>query len=264
MTVSPISPIGVFGIGSISPVTSLFPVSASRELAAFDSSSTVVSLSGIGQLLSAVSAFQSNLAVLRPGLSNSGSGRNFGNDFGSLAAEAQNFVDTFNSLQNNLNNLRGQFGILPGEPLAGQFVQALDKQATAAFDNGSSALTALAQVGIDFQAPPIPGNGGALGIDLKALQSAFTADRAGTFSLLGRAAQALGGLASGFESQASGTAASLTQQSVSLFTAGLTGSGLQGTADLLALELLNQGGIANLGPRLAALNQFLLVSTLLG
>lgn len=258
MAVSSISPVGVFGVGSITPTTLLFPVQAAQELAAFDSSSTVVSLSGFGQLLSAVSVFQINFALLRPD-SAGGSG-----DFGSLVAVAQNFVDAFNNLQLNLNSLRGQLGILPGEQLAGQLVQALDRQAAAAFDNGGSTLTTLAQIGISFQAAPIPGNGGTLRIDLAALQSAFAADPAGSFSLLETATQTLGDLAARFESQAGGAAASLALQSASLFTAGLTASGLQGTASLLALGLLSQGGTAGQAQRLAALNQFLLVSTLLG
>ena len=257
MAISPIAPVGVFGVSSISPTTLLFPVLAAQELAAFDSSSTIVSLSGFGQLLSAVSAFQSNLSLLRPGSDGGG-------DFGSLAAVAQNFVDSFNNLQGNLGNLRGQLGILPGELLTGQFVQTLDQQATATFDNGSSALTTLAQIGIAFQAAPILGSGGTLSIDQQALQSAFIADPAGTFSLLANAAQTLGELASDFERQTGGAAASLALQSTSLFTAGLTGSGLQGAADLLTLGLLSQGGTAGQAQRLAALNQFLLVSTLLG
>lgn len=190
MDVSSISPVGLFGVGSISPVTSLLPALAPQALTTFDSSSTAVSLSGIGQLLSAVSTFQTNLAVLQPGSNNSGIGQNFGNDFGSLAAEAQNFVDTFNSVQNSFENLQGPLGGLPAESLAGQFMPALDQQATAAFDNGNSTLTTLAQIGINLQASPLTGNGGTLSIDLKALQSAFNTDQAGTFSLLRGATQA--------------------------------------------------------------------------
>lgn len=266
MGVSSISPVGVFGIGGITPITALLPAVVPQALPVFDNSSTIVSLSGLGQLLSAVSFFQTNLAALQPGSSNSGIGKNFGNDFGSLAAEAQNFVDTFNNLQSTFNSVQGRFGILPAQALAGQFVQALNQQATAAFDNGGSALTKLAQIGINFQASIIPGAGGVLSIDLKALQSAFNTDQAGTFSLLGHAARALGNLASSFAGEAGSVSTNLgtlAQQSLGLFAAGLMGTGVQGTSDLVALELLSLGNPSQ-SQQLAALNQYLLVSTLLG
>lgn len=282
MDVPPLtSSAGLAGLGSIasvdallgSPLDSPFSTSATA-LSPFDGTSTVVTLSGVGQLLSAVSIFQSNLAALQPGSASSGGGRNFGGDFGSLAAEAQNFVDTFNGLQSSFNQLQGASGT-PAGPF-GQFIQfadALKQRAAATFDNGNSTLTRLADIGIDFQTPASTGKGSLLSIDMKALQSAFNSDAAGTFALLGQAVQSLGQAAAGFAGPADSLSATLgslarieaTTSTLSLFGSLATGSGSQlpGLADLLLLESLSRGGGSQV-QSLLALSQFSLVSSLLG
>ncbi len=252
----------------------------------FDNSSAIVELSGVGQLLSAVSSAEANLAALAPGSSTGGIGQNFGTDFGSLAAEAQFFVDSFNGVQNAINGLIGPAGPLNGEPLATDIVAAFNSQATATFDNGTGPTT-LAQIGINFNASPIPGNGGTLSIDLNALQSAFQANPTGTFDLLSQAAHASGDLAGSAVGQANDllstvgaqAQANAIQQSLvtNLLLQGslLGGTGLLGTgstgiglATLLALSsplgLGNGNGSSSLLQDFLALNQFAMVSSLLG
>lgn len=279
MTISPlISPLNLFGLGSINPLSATLAQGSTSTLAAFTGSSTVVQISELGHLLSSIVAFQDSLSVLHPGSTDSGLGNNFGTDFGSLAAEAQSFVDAFNGLQADISPFgsieggSGLFGILAGSSQTTQINDALNERFASAFDNGDSDLTHLADIGIELQPSSIPGLGGRASIDLAKLKSAFDTDPAGSFSLLSNAVESFGTLASDFTGDTNSGSLlgsllriNITQQSLGLLGA-FTGSqtGLQGTSDLLALASLSDGTTNSQAQLLSAMNQFTLVSSLLG
>lgn len=278
--ISPVAASALAGFGAVSPLRALVssPLVGLESglgggLGSFSSTSVVVELSEVGQALSAAANFQVGLANLQPGASDSGIGRNFGDDLASLAAEAQFFVDAFNNLQSNLASLQGNFGTPTGRSLTLPFVAALNQQAAATVANGNSDFTRLAEIGIDFQASgagALPGT--TLKIDLEVLRQAFEQDPEGSFALLAESAQAFEALANGFTTQSGGATlelADLTRsialtQTLSLFGNSLTntGNGLQGLPGLLLLDALSRGGTGT-NQQVAALSQFLLVSSLL-
>lgn len=268
----PISPLGLSGTSALRPVSTNFAATAA-SLSLFSGSSTIVDLSSFGQLLSAVANFENRLSVLRPGSSNSGIGQNFGTDFGSLAAETQYFVDSFNNLQGSLGELNFPFGTVPASSPAAQLSGDLQARVDEAFDNGESAFTQLSDLGIELRPSLLPGVGGGLSIDMEALRSAFEADPEGSFSLLARAADAFATLATEFTASSDGTTSLLAAQlqfSSLQLTLGLfdgsndaSQSGFQNLNDLLTLASLGNGGPESQARVVAALNEFSLVSSLL-
>lgn len=274
MSILPLSStLGLFGTSALRPVSTNFAATAA-SLSLFSGSSTIVDLSSFGQLLSAVANFENRLAVLRPGSSDSGIGRNFGTDFGSLAAEAQFFVDSFNSLQGSLGELNLLFGTVPASSPAAQLSADLQTRTDESFDNGDSALTQLSDLGIELQRSLLPGAGGRLSIDMEALRTAFEADPEGSFSLLARAADAFATTAREFTASSDGVSSLLAAQlqfsslqlTLGLFDGGSDSSqsGLQNLTDLLTLASLGNGGPDSQARIVAALNEFSLVSSLLG
>jgi hypothetical protein len=249
-----------------------------------DGGSTIVELSGLGQLMSALSTFQLSLAGLRPGATGESIATNLSTDFGSLVAEAQYFVDAFNSLQSATDGLIGQAGAQGEVPLAGQLRASLNRQSIASYDNGSSSPSSLPQIGIALSPSLIAGGESILRIDMSTLRSAFEANAAGTFSLLSSAVTAFGDLATNAIGQtrslfsAVGTIAQTQQAQLSLAellmrNVGVGAVGLPesmvgnfGLASLLALESPFGWGTATptFAQQLLALNQFALVSSLLG
>lgn len=248
-------------------------------LGARGSTSTVVDLSGLGQLLSAAAAFQDHLAGLQPGTATSGGGQGFGTDFASLAAETQSFVDAFNGLQSNIANSDSVGALLGGSaPGASALALALDAQAQGEFANGDSALTSLGQLGIGFQ-PGLLAGGSRLSVDLDKLETAFATDAEGAFALLSQAATTFGAVAGDFVSQGLpqfSTLSVLAQSSAanqfltnSILSLGQQNGGGLDFAALLALESMTLSNPANgsaqsLQRTILALNEFALVSTLLG
>lgn len=263
----------LFNIGTGSAINSTDALLVS-ELSASTSgllgnSSTIVDLSAESQLLSSVTAFHDQLQSLQPGTASSGGGQNFGSDLTSLAAEVQNFVDAFNGVQSNLASI-GSASTLFGSsiPAASDLSLSLNTQTQASFSNGSSALTNLSQLGIEFQPSPIPGGKSSLSINLNTLQSAFNSDASGAFSLLATAANSLGSLAGGFINQSGVILPSLTAQaqllaSSNLLTDGLLVSSQTGgdLSNLLTIASLTGGG-ENLQQVVSAINEYTLVSTL--
>lgn len=254
---------------AVNPANSLFaPNTSVLTPGLFDTASTIVDLSAQGQLLSAAVTFQDQLHALQPGTATSGGGQNFGTDFASLAAEVQNFVDAFNGLQNTIANINGA-GSLLGTNATGAsgLVQSLNAETRANFANGNSALTNLAQLGIEFNPSPspLPGGGGSLSVNLGTLQSAFNTSPTGAFSLLTAAANAFNGLAGNFIGQ-TGSPASLVQSSLgvellanSLLSEAQTNGDL---GSLLAIESLT--GVSNLQQVILAMNEFNFVAGLGG
>ncbi|MBI4983804.1 MAG: flagellar filament capping protein FliD [Rhodocyclales bacterium] len=239
--------------------------------------SSLVELSGLGQVLAAVATFETAVTPLRPAVGGAGGiAQNFGGDFAGVASAAQSFVGAFNDLQNTLGSLRqAATGGLTGSLLAGQVAAAVDRQATGALANGSSGLTTLEQIGIVFQVSPFGGEGGTLSVDRAQLETAFAADASGTVSLLEQAAQQLGTQTAGLAGD-SGNATMLrrliqsfgsTEQTQSLLGGGQAGAGQVGLSELFALESANLGnaeGAATLGRQLVGLRQYLFTSSLLG
>ena len=273
-------PFSIGANGAITPTSGLLASEISLLTSGVSGgTASIVELSGRSQLLSAAATFEDQLRALQPGTATSGGGQNFGTDLASLAAEVQSFVDAFNGLQNNIANINVTANLLGRSvPGAAGLALALDTQAQAQFPNGNSSLTALSQLGIVFQPPQVPGGGGSLSIDLDTLEAAFTSDAAGAFSLLAQAANTFGNVAGNFVGQAGGqfsVLSALTQTSATdqLLTNSILSStlfsGSSNLADLLALESLTQSGQANSSATsarqiLLAINEFTLVSTLLG
>lgn len=255
--------------GAITPSDSLLAAELSLSVPdLFAGTATLVDLSGAGQLLSAAANFENQLLALRPGTTTSGGGQNFGTDFASLAAEAQNFVDAYNNFQSAITNISSTVS-LPGDSLVGaaSLIDSLNTQAQAGFSNGTSSLTTLAQIGIAFHPSQWPGGAGSLSINLSTLQSAFNADAAGAFSLLSGAANAFSGVAGSFITQggSQSSIAELTQAAIvaqmlnnDLFSQAQTNDNL-GT--LLGIESLT--GTTSLPQVILAMNEYTLVSGLL-
>lgn len=272
------SPFGITATNALALTRALMaPEENTLTSGVFGGGSTVVELSGLGQVLSAASAFKDQLAALQPGTATSGGGQNFGTDVASLAAEAQSFVDAFNNLQSSIaNNGTGDlFG--GGSTLGSGLAPALDTAVQGNFANGSSTFSNLAQIGITFQPAQFP-DGSKLSIDLSKLKSAFQADAAGSFSLLGQAATSLGGLANDFVTQATPQVSDFRLLAQTLAFSQLSNNSFQSLgqttgslnfADLLALQMDFSNGQGNsftptLQQSFLAMNQFNLVSTLLG
>jgi hypothetical protein len=239
------------------------------------SGTTYVELSGVGQLLSATTTFQSQLQSLQPGTATSGGGQGFGTNLASLSAETQNFVDAFNGLQSNISNINNTSNLLGGSVAgASGLTQSLNALAQTTFANGSSTLTNLSQIGITYAPPTIPGGGGNLSINMNTLQSAFNTDATGAFSLLTQAASAFGNVAGNFVNQAgsqysslaslaqtSGVVDSFTGSASSLLSQTQSSSG----TDLNSLLLTDaSNGSISLQQAMLAINQYSMVSTLLG
>lgn len=267
-----ISPLSLFGTSTLRPVSTNFAATAG-SLSLFSGSSTVVDLSSFGQLLSAVANFETRLSVLRPGSSDSGIGQNFGTDFGSLAAEAQFFVDSFNGLQGSLGEQNFLFGTVPASSPAAQLSADLQARIEEAFDNGDSGLTQLSDLGIELRPSLLPGAGDRLSIDMETLRTAFEKDPDASFSLLARAADAFATIATEFTTSSGGMNSLLAAQlqfsslqlTLGLFDGGGDSSqgGLQNLTDLLTLASLGNGGPDSQARVVAALNEFSLVSSLL-
>lgn len=266
MTVQPIfSPLSTFTTQAIGSNLSLVNALASGGTGTLVTASALIDISGQGQILSATSTFQDRLAILAVGATPSGIGSNFGTDFGSLAAEAQFLVDSFNSFQGallgvQLNGLGSGSGLL-----AAQFAQAAAGQG--AGTTLGTTLDDLAGIGITFTPDPLTGNGGHLAIDMQALQAAVTADGAGTFATLAGAVSAFRDQVDALATQAATTTSGLANLNASLLFGALggegTGTGLLSFADLFALQAAGGGTVESAAQTLLAINQFTLVSNLL-
>ena len=267
-----ISSVGLFGLGNLNPVARTFSASTASSLSFAASSSTFVQLSGLGQLMSAVANFQGRLAVLQPGSSDSGLGTNFGTDFGSLAVAAQAFVDSFNTLQGSLNSLSALSGTLTAASPVTQLTRDLNERIVSEFDNDESTLTRLSDLGLEFQPSSLPGFVGSLSIDLAAMKEAFDTDPEGSFSLLASAVDTFEQLATEATGPANSTSSLLATQlqfSASLLSLSLTGADrrnttLQGFSDLFALASLGDARGDTQARLFLALNEFSLVSSLIG
>lgn len=81
----------------------------------------------------------------------------------------------------------------------------LNQQAQKSYSNGSSLLTTLSQVGLNYQSPAQYGLGGTLNLNVTSLQAAYNSDSSGTANLLYTVAQSLNALANSYTTQGNGT-----------------------------------------------------------
>lgn len=99
-------------------------------------------------------------------------------------ADAQSFVNAYNSVHSSVGGLTGANGPLGGDPVASQFMSDLG-QTVQQGSTSSGGPAYLSQIGITTQAD------GALTLDTTALQAAFAANPTGAATLLGQTAQGL-------------------------------------------------------------------------
>ncbi|MDO8989736.1 MAG: hypothetical protein Q7U91_08885 [Sideroxyarcus sp.] len=247
---------------ALAPALNLVPPGLSGD------TGTIVVLSGAGLLLSAAAAFQDRLQPLRPAAADTIADPNPGTDFASLSANAQSFVDAFNSLQGSISNIA--FTQPGGVATASSALAlSLNAQAEASYANSESALTGLSQLGIGFRPSLFPGGGGSLSVDPVALQAAFDADAAGAFSLLSTVAEAFNDLAVGFVAQAGSQLPALATLAQTSGNSGLLGNRFffptQATGNNVVnfLSLASLTGMANAQQVILALREYILVSSLL-
>lgn len=263
------------GVGAAAAAPTLLSSLASQGLAVFPSNSAIVELSGLGQVLSAVASFDGTVASLQASPAGGGIEQNFGGDFAGAAGAAHTFVAAFNGLQSTLAGVQAaSVGGATGGLLAGQLSLTLDALATSPVDNGAAPPTGLAEIGVEFLPPSLPGEGGRLSVNREALEGAFAADQQGTRSLLEQAGRSFVNAAAavvGEGGNASGLLGNFqlfgaVEQTQSLFGIGQAGGAPLGLADLLALESVAGGSpeaTATLGRQLVALSQYSLISSLL-
>ncbi|MEN3029642.1 flagellar filament capping protein FliD [Chromobacterium amazonense] len=126
-------------------------------------------------------------------------------DFGMLNSNAQSLVSAFNTAQGSINGLLGN-QVKPGnDPIAALLPQLLNQKVQASYNNGSSTLTLLSQLGLLYQSPSQYGLGGTLNLNVSSLQAAYNSDASGSANLIFTAAQALNTLANSYTSYGNGT-----------------------------------------------------------
>lgn len=175
-----------------------------------DRFSSIVDLSGTGQLLSAVSATRNRLAALQVTPDDTSPE--------GLLVRAQSIVDVFNALRDNVTTLPTVAEVLPASVLGPSLSVTANDLASTALAAASARFAALGDIGIVLQALPASTATTAglpiLSVDRNALLAAGAADPAGTGALLDQAALGLSEQLSGFEAQVADTSvlrARLTQ-----------------------------------------------------
>ncbi|KMN50228.1 Flagellar capping protein FliD [Chromobacterium violaceum] len=126
-------------------------------------------------------------------------------DFGQLNTSAQSLASAFNTALGAINSLLGNQVLPSQDPIARQLPQMLNQQAQKSYSNGSSLLTTLSQVGLNYQSPAQYGLGGTLNLNVTSLQAAYNSDSSGTANLLYTVAQSLNALANSYTTQGNGT-----------------------------------------------------------
>lgn len=175
-----------------------------------------VDLSPLAQFLSTAGLSRKTLQALQGAPTDPANNQAQAAEFANLAATAQNLVQAFNNLQtNSIDTVPLTLDVLSDQSPAAQFAQALQSQQAEpdAVNDPTLNLANLPQIGLNFQASPvIDQNDSAnlnLSVDLTTLQSAFSADRAGTLTLLEQTADALGQLGNGLADQISSASTEL-------------------------------------------------------
>lgn len=198
------------GLAAISPAAFQLLTAGSSATSAsiFDSSSSIVQLSALGQVLGTGTTLENSLQALQGNAATATSA--------SVATAAQNFVTAFNNMQQSLGDVQPLLGTLPDSALVSQFSATLNAAAASAGSGGTTGLGSLQSIGITAAAIPNPGGlpTAGLQIDQNALNAAVADNPGGTLSLLARATQPLLQQVATFEAQATSTAISSTDLTV--------------------------------------------------
>jgi hypothetical protein len=152
-------------------------------------------VTGLGQLLSALNAFETSLQAVEQSTGASG-----GSQSVIPVQAAQQLVDAYNKLVTAISNLTGQSGALASDQVAKGLQMALGQTEGGV---SSNALGPLAAIGITTNPD------GALSLDQSAFQAAYAANPADTVGLLDQGAQALDRLAGQYTDAAGPVAATI-------------------------------------------------------
>lgn len=247
-----ISPLGLANIPPVAFQQLTTSTSSVTVLSAFVGSeaSSIVDVSGLGQLLSAVAESRSRLEALQASDDTSQAG---------VLANAEGFVDAFNKLLEGSSSLQNLFGSLTGTLLNDQLALSLNELASAAIASGAASLASLQDIGIVLETTAASASaapGFALRVDENALSAAVTSDPAGTAALLDQASQSLLTALNGFELQA----ASAAVTSIDLTPLGTATVPTVDLASVLGLNTTSSVAGAGIAPDLL---QFLSADTVL-
>jgi flagellar hook-associated protein 2 len=222
-------------------------------------SATSSSNNGI-QLATAVSAnlLQTGTASITVGV-----------DYTQLSSAAQNLVSAFNTLENSINTLTNNGAALQDDAVTAQLSSSLNQQILTSYDNGSSTLTTLSQIGLQFQLPQNPSQVGSLLLNSNNLQYAYNLDQTGAASLLSLSAQGLLNLSNAYSSAGYGVYPASISQLQQLLSSAATQVPYQNPnpfnlGTLLAMENQGTSNQSTLltGPQISALSQYATIMAL--
>lgn len=225
--IASISTVAPSGIAAIPPVAFRLLTtigSATEASSTIDRVSSLVDLSGTGQLLSAVAATESRLTVLQATPDDA--------EAAGVVATAQGFVETFNELQDSVAGLQSLFDLLPDTSPVAPLAPTVSDLAATALEVASANFDSLLEIGITVQAATPPASGATLSIDQDVLGAASAADPAGTLAVLDQAIGELAEQLNDFEGQAASAAlaqATLTQANL-LQAGSTTGQAIEAAA----------------------------------
>ncbi len=233
-----IQPTALFQLTAIDPVAfqSLTSATGASAASLLDSTSSIVELSGLGQVLAASSSLESSLEALRANTANPTPG--------SVLAQAQNFVATFNGVEQSIGGVLPFLAVLPDNTLVAQFSQTLNAAATSSTGAGGENLSSLQAIGISVLAASATDPAGSparLSIDSSVLNAAAQANPQGTAALLAQATQPLLQQVATFEVQA--TSANGLTADLSALASGIPTNLLQ---NLSADTILNDVQLSDL------------------
>lgn len=201
-----IQPIDLYGLASIRQVVlqSLLSATSANSASPLDSTSDVVQLSALGQVLGADATLQSSLEALQANTANATSS--------TVQTTAQAFVTAFNNVQQSIAT-----ALLPDNALVTQFVQTLNASGTSSTTTGKQDLSDLQATGISFLSPSSTSSiatTARLSIDQSVLNAAAEANPAATATLLSDATQSLLQQVTTFEVQATSSTSLPTDTAV--------------------------------------------------
>lgn len=125
-------------------------------------------------------------------------------DFNGTQTSTQSLISSYNTLQGTLNSLTVNIGPLAGDFLTSKIVSGLNNIVQKTYSNGSSSLTSLGSIGVNYQlatassGSQLFGGGFTLTLGSSTLQSAFNSDPNGTVNLLSAVVQSLDSFAGSY------------------------------------------------------------------
>ncbi|MGE5469725.1 MAG: hypothetical protein ACM3X0_02890 [Bacteroidota bacterium] len=200
-----IPPSALTGLAAIPPaafqsLTGSASATSIGDIALLGGTSSIVELSGQGQVLAAGLALENSLQALQtiPPTATAAS----------VGDRVQALVDAFNGLQQNIGSVQPLLGTLPDSALVDQLAVTLNAAASPPGPGGAPNLASLQGIGIGVQPGSVSGTAATpatLSLDRTALNAALASDPAGTTALLARASQPLLQQVAIFEAQAAVT-----------------------------------------------------------